>query len=80
VSPEVPALDLDPYAAEFLADPYPGHERIREAGPVVRLEGEVLLGALARRVRALEPEGAAVVHLNNTLRGWSRLPVRLVPA
>ncbi|GAA5039545.1 hypothetical protein GCM10023259_005410 [Thermocatellispora tengchongensis] len=34
----VVALDLDPYSPEFLADPYPAYERIREAGPVVRLE------------------------------------------
>src|SRR5215475_5611876 len=30
-------LDLDPFATEFLADPYPRHELLREAGPVVRL-------------------------------------------
>jgi cytochrome P450 len=33
-----PVLDLDPFSTEFLADPYPGHEAMREAGPVVRLE------------------------------------------
>lgn len=33
----LPELDLDPYAAENLVDPYPMHQRIREAGPVVRL-------------------------------------------
>jgi hypothetical protein len=33
----VPELDIDPYAAENLIDPYPMHQRIREAGPVVRL-------------------------------------------
>jgi cytochrome P450 len=33
-----PVLDLDPFATEFLADPYPGHTAMREAGPVVRLE------------------------------------------
>jgi 4-methoxybenzoate monooxygenase (O-demethylating) len=29
--------DIDPFAREFLADPYPLHEQLREAGPVVRL-------------------------------------------
>jgi 4-methoxybenzoate monooxygenase (O-demethylating) len=29
--------DVDPFSPEFLADPYAGHERLREAGPVVRL-------------------------------------------
>ena len=33
-----PVLDLDPFSRAFLEDPYPGHERLREAGPVVRLE------------------------------------------
>jgi cytochrome P450 len=37
--PDAPAaaLDLDPFSEPFLADPYPFHEQIREAGPVVRL-------------------------------------------
>ncbi|MFC0550839.1 cytochrome P450 [Planotetraspora thailandica] len=30
-------LDDDPFSDDFLADPYPRHERIRDAGPVVRL-------------------------------------------
>lgn len=33
-----PVSDLDPFADEFLEDPYPGHEILREAGPVVWLE------------------------------------------
>lgn len=35
---EFPVLDVDPFSDEFLTDPYPFHERIREAGPVVWLE------------------------------------------
>ena len=31
-------LDLDPFDDAFLTDPYPFHEQIREAGPVVFLE------------------------------------------
>jgi 4-methoxybenzoate monooxygenase (O-demethylating) len=34
---DAPTLDLDPFCDDFLADPFPGHERLREAGPVVRL-------------------------------------------
>ncbi|MCB5363654.1 cytochrome P450 [Pusillimonas sp. CC-YST705] len=33
----VPRLDLDPFSDEFLTDPYPFHEQMREAGPVVWL-------------------------------------------
>lgn len=33
----IPELDIDPYSEENLLDPYPMHERMREAGPVVRL-------------------------------------------
>ena len=33
-----PTLDVDPFSDQFLADPYPDHERMRVAGPVVWLE------------------------------------------
>lgn len=33
-----PTSVLDPFSDEFLADPHPGHEALREAGPVVWLE------------------------------------------
>ena len=33
-----PSLDVDPFSDQFLADPYPDHERLRAAGPVVWLE------------------------------------------
>ena len=33
-----PRLDLDPFGAAFLTDPYPHHARLRDAGPVVRLD------------------------------------------
>jgi cytochrome P450 len=29
--------DIDPFAREFLSDPYPHHEELRELAPVVRL-------------------------------------------
>ena len=47
---------------------------------IARLEGEVLLGALARRVEAIELAGLPELKLNNTLRGFERLPVRATPA
>jgi 4-methoxybenzoate monooxygenase (O-demethylating) len=34
----VPHLDIDPFAIEFFADPFPTHEVLREAGPVVYLD------------------------------------------
>jgi cytochrome P450 len=35
--PEPPVVDTDPFATATLQDPYPFFERLREAGPVVRL-------------------------------------------
>jgi 4-methoxybenzoate monooxygenase (O-demethylating) len=46
---------------------------------IARLEGEVLLSALARRVRAIEPLAEPQLHLNNTLRTWDHFKVRLHP-
>ena len=43
---------------------------------VSRLEGELVLAALARRARRLEPAGAFVRKPNNTLKGFARLPLR----
>ena len=37
-SSPVPHLDVDPFAMDFFADPYPTHELLREAGPVVYLD------------------------------------------
>jgi cytochrome P450 len=36
--PNCPSLDLDPFAPEFLANPYPRHAQLRDAGPVLWLE------------------------------------------
>ncbi|MFI1371985.1 cytochrome P450 [Streptomyces longwoodensis] len=46
---------------------------------VARLEAECLLTALARRVAHLELAGEPRRHLNNTLRSWASLPVRVRP-
>jgi cytochrome P450 len=45
---------------------------------LARLEGEVVLQALAQRVRRLELAGAPERRFNNTLRGLKHLPVRVV--
>jgi cytochrome P450 len=37
-APGVPHLDFDPFSIEFFADPFPTHEKLREAGPVVYLD------------------------------------------
>jgi 4-methoxybenzoate monooxygenase (O-demethylating) len=47
---------------------------------LARLEADVLLGALARRVEAIELDGEPELKLNNTLRGLAHLPVRLRPS
>ncbi|MGF7121457.1 cytochrome P450 [Rhodococcus sp. BE178] len=47
--------------------------------PIARLEAETILTALARRVRRIEPTAAAVPRLNNTLKGWASIPVRVHP-
>lgn len=49
-------------------------------GPIARLEADVLLSTLARRVGALELTGEPQPLLNNTLRGWTSIPVRVTAA
>jgi 4-methoxybenzoate monooxygenase (O-demethylating) len=46
-TPSVPILDIDPFSDAFLEEPYPFHERMREAGPVIWLERYEIFG-LAR--------------------------------
>ena len=47
---------------------------------VARLEGEVMLGALARRVAKIEITGEEKRRFNNTLRGLDSLPVTITAA
>ena len=44
---------------------------------VARLEGEVLLTALAKKVDRIEITSDPVRRLNNTLRGFKSLPIML---
>jgi cytochrome P450 len=46
---------------------------------MARLEGELVLSALARQVESIELAGPPVRHLNNTLRGLDALPLNLTP-
>jgi cytochrome P450 len=46
---------------------------------VARLESEAVFGVLARRVKAFELTGKPERRLNNTLRGFDTLPLRIVP-
>ena len=47
---------------------------------VARLEGEVVLTALARRVKRVEVTGPHTRWLNNSLRALDTLALRLIPA
>lgn len=47
---------------------------------LARLEGEVVLQALAKQVSRIEAVGEPERRFNNTLRGLKRLPLRFVPA
>jgi cytochrome P450 len=47
---------------------------------VARLEGEIVLAALAQRAARLELTGDPVPSPNNTLKGYARLPLRVTPA
>jgi len=47
---------------------------------VARLEGEVVLAALARKAKAIEITGPVKRRYNNTLRGLESLPVTITPA
>jgi 4-methoxybenzoate monooxygenase (O-demethylating) len=47
---------------------------------VARLESEAVFAALARRVVSFELTGEPRRRLNNTLRGFDTLPLRIVPA
>lgn len=46
---------------------------------VARLEAEVLLTALARRVHSIDLAGAPELRLNNTMHAFAALPVRVTP-
>ncbi|WP_200872936.1 hypothetical protein [Microbacterium sp. CH12i] len=44
---------------------------------VARLEAASLIGAMVERVDTIEIAGPTERHLNNTLRAWHSLPIRV---
>jgi cytochrome P450 len=46
---------------------------------VARLEAEALMTALVSRVRTIELAGPVKQHLNNTLRQWETIPLKITP-
>ncbi|MBB3087019.1 cytochrome P450 [Geodermatophilus sabuli] len=71
-------LDIGRRAAGHVAFGMGIHQCVGQ--PVARLETELVLSALAERARAIEPAGDPVPKLNNTLKGWASVPVRVAPA
>jgi cytochrome P450 len=58
-----------------------GHGIHRCVGEMLaKMEGEILLAALARRVRRFVLDGEPAMRYNNTLRGWNAIPLRLEAA
>ncbi|QFU89991.1 cytochrome P450 [Amycolatopsis sp. YIM 10] len=76
--PDADRLDLTRGTAGQVAFGMGIHQCVGQ--PIARLEAELVLTALAKRVSRLEPAGEPVPKLNNTLKGWSRVPVRVHPA
>jgi 4-methoxybenzoate monooxygenase (O-demethylating) len=66
-------FDIRRRAAGHVGFGYGIHQCIGQM--VARMEAEVLLGALLKRVASLELAGEPTVRLNNTLRGLSSLPL-----
>ena len=48
--------------------------------PIARLEADVLFSTFARRVKSIERTRKSEPYINNSLRGWSSIPVRITPA
>jgi cytochrome P450 len=47
---------------------------------IARLEGEVLLAALARAYESIEPAGEPHFRLNNVVRSYRNIPLHMTPA
>ena len=48
--------------------------------PIARMEGDILLSTFARKVKSLELTGEPETLLNNTIRGFTSLPLRITAA
>jgi 4-methoxybenzoate monooxygenase (O-demethylating) len=76
--PDPERFDITRRATGHVAFGYGIHACVGAA--FARLEGEVLLQALARQVEVLAPAGEPRRRLNNTLSGFASLPLTLGPA
>jgi cytochrome P450 len=47
---------------------------------MARLEGEIVLAAMAKRIKTIRLEGSPVVHYNNSVRGYDSLPISVTAA
>lgn len=47
---------------------------------IARLEGEIVLTALAKRVKRIHLEGKPAIHYNNSVRGYTSMPVSVEAA
>jgi|APGre2960657444_1045066.scaffolds.fasta_scaffold13659_5 cytochrome P450 len=47
---------------------------------IARLEGEVVLAALAKRIKKINLEGTPIIHYNNSVRGYTSMPVSVEAA
>lgn len=75
---DLPVSHVDPFSDDFFADPYPFHQQLREAGPVVRLERYGIY-AMARHAQVqpalndwntfISGAGAGIQHLRKA-KAW----------
>jgi hypothetical protein len=72
----VPASDIDPFCREFFEDPFPAHQALREAGPVVRLTRYGAWGA-ARYPRCISGSLRSSQYRNSAITGHDCLSERL---
>ena len=73
--PDADRFDVGRRAAGHLAFGMGVHQCVGQ--PVARMEVELVLSALARRASRLELTAPPTPKPNNTLRGWSSVPVRV---
>lgn len=76
--PDADRLDITRKASGHVAFGRGIHQCVGQL--IARLEVELLLTALAERIARIEPTGAPVPQLNNTLTGWRSVPVRVQAA
>ncbi len=70
-------FDIERKAAGHVAFGYGIHGCVGQM--VARLEGELVLGEMAKRIRTLNLDGEPRRNLNNTLRSFASLPVVIEP-